>query len=251
MNNLKDSIEQLSAGDCEIFAKSFLHGYGQPAFGCRSKSEIDLLVFTCLIEANTINPTSPVYDIARSLNISPTKVRSLLFNWQLRSTPANSDLTNQLAVALQKIRFVKNGTMLSFGIESPLLLEEMRARLKNRGVFAEISISKEILTLPLESFVLFLDDVIREDIKQKVIDNLVRNKQMEIKNFKSLIYGILKNLGSKLAGKVGEEFTDSILTTASEALSPTMMRLMNFIKKLMSQDPDGAAALLVDDDLIA
>jgi hypothetical protein len=33
------------------FSDRFVSGYTSPAFGARSKAEIDLLVFTCLIEA--------------------------------------------------------------------------------------------------------------------------------------------------------------------------------------------------------
>ena len=35
-------------------------GYPNPAFGARSKSEIDLLVFSCLIEAKAIDPDGPI-----------------------------------------------------------------------------------------------------------------------------------------------------------------------------------------------
>jgi hypothetical protein len=52
------------------FSGSFIEAYMAPAFGARSKSEIDLLVFSCLIEAGAIDPEAAIYDIARSLNIT-------------------------------------------------------------------------------------------------------------------------------------------------------------------------------------
>ena len=75
--------------NAEKFTGAFITAYMSPAFGARSKTEIDLLVFSCLIEAGVINPEAPEYDIARALNITPARVRNLIFNWQLRSPPAD------------------------------------------------------------------------------------------------------------------------------------------------------------------
>jgi hypothetical protein len=124
------------------FSELFVNGYTAPAFGARSKSEIDLLVFTCLIEAKAIDPDSPIYDIARALNITPTRVRSLIFNWQLRTTARDSDLRPNLVATLKKTRFNSDGTLLTFGVESPLLKEEITARLMSKGVFSDASFCK-------------------------------------------------------------------------------------------------------------
>src|SRR5579859_4968698 len=104
----------------KTFATAFVGEYLMPAFGARSKSEIDLLVFTCLIEAGAIDPAAPIYDIARAFNLTPARVRTLIFNWQLRSTAQGFDLRAALVDALRQTRFAKDGTYLTFGIESPL-----------------------------------------------------------------------------------------------------------------------------------
>src|SRR5260370_8946664 len=148
------------------FCELFVTGYTVPAFGARSKSGIDLVVFTCLIEAKAIDPEAPIYDIARELNITPTKVRSLIFNWQLRTTARDSELRPGLVAALKKTRFNSDGTLLTFGVESPLLKEEITARLKRMGVFSDASFAKEILRLPVDAFVEFLDDIVDEDTKK-------------------------------------------------------------------------------------
>jgi hypothetical protein len=67
------------------------------------------LVFTCLIEAGAIDPDAPVYDIARALNIPPVRVRNLILNWQLRSTPQQGDLRDAIVTALKKTRFSGDG----------------------------------------------------------------------------------------------------------------------------------------------
>jgi hypothetical protein len=42
--------------NAQLFSAAFVDGYVSPAFGARSKSEIDLLVFTCLVTAKAIDP---------------------------------------------------------------------------------------------------------------------------------------------------------------------------------------------------
>lgn len=66
------------------FARSFLGSYLVPALGVLPKTEIDLLVFTLMVDAGAIDPNGSIFTLARSLNITPTKTRSLIFQYQLR-----------------------------------------------------------------------------------------------------------------------------------------------------------------------
>ncbi|WP_157450277.1 hypothetical protein [Bradyrhizobium sp. ARR65] len=103
------------SANASTFGTAFVDGYLSPAFGARSKSEIDLLVFSCLIAAGAIDPALPTYEIARALNITQSRVRSLVLNWQLRNTARDSDLRPAVVAALRKTRFSSDGTLLSFG----------------------------------------------------------------------------------------------------------------------------------------
>jgi hypothetical protein len=96
---------------------------------------------------DTVDPDAPIYDLARALNITPSRARSLVLNWQLRSTASQADLRQKIVNALKKTRFSKDGTLLTFGVESPLLKEEIAARLKLKGVFPDASFSKELVKL--------------------------------------------------------------------------------------------------------
>jgi len=225
------------------FCGSFIEAYMAPAFGARSKSEIDLLVFSCLIEAGAIDPEAAIYDIARSLNITPGRVRGLLLNWQLRTTPAQGDLRLAMAVALKRTRFSNDGTLLTFGVENPLLKEEIIARLKKKGVFTDASFSKELLKLPVEAFVEFLDDIVDEDTKKQVRTALVKDKQLPDKSFKALAVGVLAKLGEKVAGEVGEE-------VAGEIVGKTVEKAIGFLTGLLTGDPKRATRNIAKDDFI-
>ena len=229
-------------------AKAARYGrYTFPAFGARSKSEIDLLVFACLIDAKAIDPEAPIYDIARALNITPTKVRSLIFNWQLRTTSKDSDLRPALIAALKKTRFNSDGTLLTFGVESPLLKEEITARLKSKGVFSDASFAKEIVRLPVDAFVEFLDDIVDEDTKKSVKETLVKDKQLPDKSFKALATGVLSKLGEKVAGKAGEAIAGELI---GEVGKPVAKKVVSFITGLLAGDSKGATKGITKDDFI-
>jgi hypothetical protein len=233
------------------FAEEFVNRYLDPAFGARSKSEVDLLVFTCLVKAGVIGPSEPLYDIARALNVTPARVRSLLLNWQLRTTGVGVDLRKELIDSLQKTRFAKDGTLMSFGIESPLLREEVIARLKRRGIFADASFAKELVRLPTEAFTEFLDDLVDADTKAALDKILIKDKQLADRSFRALATGILTKLGEKAAGKAGEAFVGAIADGAAKTVvAPVFTRITGFLTSLLRNDAASAVNALSESDML-
>lgn len=236
-----------NSGNASTFAATFVDAYISPAFGARSKSEIDLLVFSCLIAAGAIDPALPTYEIARALNITPARVRSLVLNWQLRNTARDSDLRPAIVAALGKTRFSSDGTLLSFGVESPLLKEDIAARLRNKGVFSDASFSKEIVRMPVDAFVEFLDDIVDEETKNNVRQTLVKDKQLPDKSFKAIATGVLSKLGEKVAGEAGKAIAGELV---GEVAKPITKKVVAFVTSLVAGDAKAAAKSISKDDLI-
>lgn len=133
------------------FGRAFLDAYLVPAFGVLSKSEIDLRVFALLVEAGAIDPEGPIFNVARALNVTPAKARSLIFQYQLRHiTEADTDAA--VLKTLGKARFWTDGSNLAFGVESPLIRAAIAAKMRERGVFADVSLSGDILKVSPDQF---------------------------------------------------------------------------------------------------
>ena len=192
------------------FSKGFVKTFATPAFGAISKTEVDNLVFGLLVNANALDPKSQVYEIARDLNVTPAKARNLLFQWQLRKMGSGDALKNDLAEALTSIRFAKDGDYLSFGIESPLLREELRSRLKHLGIYADASFSPEMIRIPVGHFVEFLDAFHDDGAKEKMRQALIKDNQIKDKSFKAITSRLLESVAKKVAGEAGAEVTDLI-----------------------------------------
>jgi hypothetical protein len=234
-------------GSAVTFCHAFVEAYLTPAFGARPKSEIDLLVFACLIEANAIDPEAPIYEIARALNITPARARNLLLNWQLRNTPQQGDLRGAIVAALKKTRFSADGKLLTFGVESPLLKEEITARLKRKGVFPDAAFSKELVKLPVEAFVEFLDDIVEDATKKEVRATLIKDKQLPDTSFKALAVGVLSKLGEKIAGEAGKEAGGEIV---GKAARPAAEKAIGFLMGLLAGDAKRATKNITKDELI-
>lgn len=235
----------------KLFAEKFLSGYMKPAFGARSKTEIDLLVFEALVVAGAIDPEGPIYDLARTFNVPLAKARNLVMNWQLRTAGDEAALKTKLISALSAVRFAKDGTLLTFGVESPLVREDIVARLKRRGVFADASFSRELVRLPVEAFVDFLDDLIDADTKAAVKARLVKDKQLPDKSFKALATGILSKLGEKVAGKAGEALADQVVEIGGAIAKPAAERITAFLIGLLQKDVDAAVGAVMSGEYAA
>ena len=120
-------------------------------------------------------------------------------------------LRGAIVEALKKTRFSSDGKLLTFGVESPLLKEEIIARLKRKGVFPDASFSKELVKLPVDAFVEFLDEIVDDETKKQVKATLVKDKQLPNTSFKALATGVLVNLGKKAAGEAGGAFVGQLM----------------------------------------
>ena len=206
---LEELTKPLENGDRAIqFSIGFVNGFAKPAFGAISKSEVDNLVFSLLIEAGALDPKSQAFEIARDLNVTPAKARNLLFQWQLRNLDGGSALKDDLAAALGTVRFAKDGNHLAFGIESPLLREELRSRLKHMGVYADTSFSAEIVRLPATHFVEFLDSFLDVKAKKAMHQALIDDGQIKDKSFKAAAFRLMKGVTRRVAGEAGDELAE-------------------------------------------
>lgn len=245
-----DNLDDL-VGDGEragAFARHVIEGYLDPAFGSRSKAEIDLLIFTALVKSGAIDPNGPIYAIARAFNITPGRARTLVLNWQLRDETYRGELTGKLRTALSRTKFGNDGTYLAFGIESPLLKEEIVARLKADGVFADATFSKDIVRLPVDAFVTFLDDLVDPEVKAAFVAELVRGKQVADRSFKGILTGVLGKMASKVGGAVAEEVAEGVAEGIVEAVTPVVERIGGFVGGLLQNGAAAAVAFVQPDE---
>jgi hypothetical protein len=154
-------------------------------------------------------------------------------------------LREAVVAALKRTRFSNDGRLLTFGVESPLLKEEITARLKRKGVFTEASFSKELVKLPVEAFVEFLDDVVDDETKNEVKATLVKDKQLPDRSFKALATGVLSKLAEKVAGEAGREIAGELVGNVGK---PAAEKAVRFVMGLLTGDAKGATKGITKND---
>ena len=131
---------------------------------------------------------------------------------QLRAAQLKVDPHDSIVAAWKKTRFSKDGTFLTFGVESPFLRKEITGPVA-KGCFHGRLLFKRALKLPVEAFVEFLDDIVDNDTKKQVRNALVRDKQLPDMSFKALATGVMGTLGEKLPAKSARNSLADLSTT--------------------------------------
>lgn len=212
--NLKDVRDSFANNKiAAAFGRQFMDAYLATAFGALPKSEIDLHVFSTLVRLDILEINGASYRIARALNITPAKARTLLFQHQLRNV-SEDETDYQIMIAITTARYWKDGDKLSFGITSPLVKAAVSAKMEERGVFADVSLSGNILRVDPGRFGAVLASLISPAQARRVIDLLKDKRLVDEKALRAA----LEKRGSDLASKLFDKATEKGAQKTFDAL---------------------------------
>lgn len=216
LNEVREALATSPAGSA--FARGFAEAYFSQALGVLPKGELDLLVFRLLIETQIIDPEGSIFAIARALNITPAKARSLLFQYQLRcidETTVDAAVLKSLAAA----RFSVDDKRLSFGVESPLARATIDGRLKALGVYADISLSGDILKVPLDHFDTFITMLIGADRAKELERALRKDGLLRDGSLQAFLRKYGTEAAKSAAGAAGKECFSRLFSGLGEWIS--------------------------------
>jgi hypothetical protein len=136
-------------------------------------------------------------------------------------TQTDAALRDRIIQVISELRFVKDGSVIQFGVEDPLLREDVAARLKKLGATADSSFNRELVRIQLDAFVDFITDLMPEDRREIVREALIK-AGMADSSVKGVLLGALAKLGVKVAGSAGQV----IAKQAGELAGPAVKALL-------------------------
>lgn len=210
------------------FGRIFMQAYAAVAFGTLPKRELDLLVFAFLVRKGVVDTDRSMYRVARALNITPARARSLLFEYQLRHV-SESETDHAVMMAITTARYWKDGSNLSFGITSPLVKAAIAGRMQDEGVFADVSLSGDILKVNPDHFGRVVASLISDAQAERVLTRLKKAGLADA----SAVRKAIDALGKKSA----QEMMD-------KGISKGMNLLFDGLKDLFSGSDTDAPELL-------
>ena len=237
MNNIIQDI--IRANKTEEFTKDFLTAFLEPSYGAISKTEIDNQVFTSLVKCGAIDSKSQVYDIARQLNVTPSKARNLLFQYQIRQSKDDNTLRQEISETFRGMRFHKDGDYISFGVESPILREEIKSSFKKIKFFPDGSFSSEIIRVPIDGLVEFIDTFLSEEEERDLLAVLKTGNHIPDDSLKNIAKTVLKKLGKAALSEVGEQLAERTVDHVYDLGT-------NFIQSLMTADTETLRDIIPD-----
>lgn len=187
----------------EDLLTEFFEFYTAPAFGARSKGEIDLKVFELLRERGDID--DDYYKVSRKLKITPTRAKNLILNDKLRRESGNYD--EKFIDLLKNLKFkisVNSNEIILLYVPDILFREHIKAILKQKGIIWDSSFNSEIVKIRLDDFL----DIVYEKLKFK--DSLIINWEIEKPKIKEKIFSQLKDVCKGMLSVIIEQISLTI-----------------------------------------
>ncbi len=187
----------------EDLLTEFFEFYTAPAFGARSKSEIDLKVFELLRERGDID--DDYYKVSRKLKITPTRAKNLILNDKLRRESGNYD--EKFIDLLKNLKFkisVNSNEIILLYVPDILFREHIKAILKQKEIIWDSSFNSEIVKIRLDDFL----DIVYEKLKFK--DSLIINWEIEKPKIKEKIFSQLKDVCKGMLSVIIEQISLTI-----------------------------------------
>lgn len=212
----------------------FLRNYCTPCFGGLAKREVDLLVFRLLIQAKQIDLESSQQSISRFLRIPISKVKSLIYETQLRDDRCDENwFRNEVLKVLQTARLSvsKTGAYIKLEIDNPMLRKELESKVKQLNGFADYSFNSDILKIDFEIYGFLIKKIVTDPSEQLKLEKALRTainaKGTELLNWKDLVNEFLKTA----AKETGEQVIDLTFGYLSGGAS----MFINSAKKLITR----------------
>ena len=200
MNNTASDKYDLSNANIKDLLTEFFEFYTTPAFGARSKIEIDLKVFELLGKCGWID--DDYYNVSRKLKITPTRAKNLILNAKLRAESQlnTEEMYNHFWEKIKELGYKtdsKNNSIIIFSLPDMLLREYLKFKLRSVGKIWDSSFNSELVRVSVDDF---LDIVSDADLKRKIKRQDVRNKIKDaiIGHLKANPIGVLKDVLSIL-----------------------------------------------------
>ena len=202
MNNTASDKYDLSNANFKDLITEFFEFYTTPAFGARSKSEIDLKVFELLGKCGYMD--DDYYNVSRKLKITPTRARNLLLNLELRTTAeSTSDDLNNVFEYLKNFHlkdFREEKRFLTVYLPSLLQREMLKHLLRKANKTWDTSFNSEILKIYIDDFIDIIPDNMKKELKREKRNSDLKNTVIELLN-NATVGSTIGTILSKLLNK--------------------------------------------------
>lgn len=202
----------------------FLQNVCSPTFCALPKSEMELILLALLERLGAVSPAASEYELISKLRVTSTKARKLIYERELRRL-SQADLDRKVKELLKRPIIQKAGEIFVLDVDSPLVSDHMRARVRELGYITDGSFSPSVVKLSLDAVVALMDYYIPKGEQERVRRALIAAGAPD-----TSLKGILKAMLGKVAQRVASATGDAVMQQAAEYLGPVLDAAVDQVK---------------------
>jgi hypothetical protein len=206
--DIEAGVNGLSAANAKKVLTDILKGYLSPAFGALPKREIDLLLLDALESIGLVDDQPDLYKLMTGLKVTRSKARALLYDRELRRL-SSTELDTRMRALLRAPALQKQGDLFVLEIDSPLVADHLRAKVKSLGHASDGSFSPSLVKLGIDAMVALIDGMLTADERRNVKAALVEAGAPDA-SFRGVLKGSLKAVGKLVASEAGSALAESV-----------------------------------------
>ncbi|MBO4875301.1 MAG: hypothetical protein J5542_08355 [Bacteroidales bacterium] len=190
--------------------EAIIERYTEPTFGSLTKKETDIMIFRALQDLGLIGNYPDVYDVMSKLKVTRAKARTLIAESSLRRS-SDEDLKQELTKLLESESILVADNKICLEIENPMLMDFLRAKLKENKYITDGSFSPEIVKLSVPAYLAICKDYANVHYNNLVAllnDNGISTTSKIYETISGVLVTGISQIGGPLTGKITEIIKD-------------------------------------------
>lgn len=220
MDKVIDCMQQLKSEELKIILSDLLRTYLTPTFGAVKTAELDSAFLHALIRMGVLDEHPDLFDMLTVLKVTRPRARNLLYQMELRQLDME-DVNQRVKELLLKPTLEQEGKRIALDIDSPILMDALRAKVKKLGYLTDQSFSPSVVTLSQRAFVDLIVNLIPKESRSQARNALkdAGAKCRQEVTLNDLLGGIVGQVGASLAGQPGKVISKSFYYGLSDFAS--------------------------------
>ena len=197
--------EQLSLASSENMRQALillLAPHHTTVFGAAKTVEHEVAAINALKVLRCLPEEPDEYDLIEILRVTKAKARALLYQAALRTPRTDEDNKSKLRKILSSSKLMHDGKYFVVEVPDPLLVEDLRRRVRRAGSVSDATFSSGLVRLPEIALVDLLIDLFPESERDEVEKSWV-SAGYQPKNLKAVVGRFVKSLIGKAVGEAG------------------------------------------------
>jgi hypothetical protein len=173
-----------------------------PVFGAAKTVEHEVAAINALQKMGVLSINPESFELITKLRVTKAKATSLLYQVELRRGIDDAAWNNRIKNVLLSPVISKGSDYLSVNVDTPLLKDVIRERLKKLGVAVDDSFSSDLLRIPSSGFMKLVVSLMTLQ-EQALAEAKLAEGGVVISKGKGLVQGLAQKFGEKFAGEAG------------------------------------------------